>query len=67
MITFTEQLQNVATQLNNTTYSISSITIQAYKNIGIGLNYQFTFNSSPEPGFAKLSTISGVTFVYSVD
>lgn len=67
MITFTEQLQNVATQLNNTTYSISSITIQAYRNIGIGFNYQFTFNSSPEPGFARLSTISGVTFVYSVD
>lgn len=66
-VTFTEQLQNIATQLNNTTYSISTITIQAYKNIGIGLNYQFTFNSSPEPGFAGVSTISGVTFVYSLN
>ena len=67
VITFTEQLQNVATQLNTSTFSVSSITIQAYKNIGIGLNYQFTYNSKPEPNTTNLSTITGVTFVYSLN
>ena len=66
-ITFTEQLQNIATTLNTTTYSISALTIQAYKNIGIGLNYQITYNTAPEPGKSAVSSISGVTFVYSLN
>lgn len=65
--TLTEQLQNVATQLNTSTSSISAITIQAYKNVGIGLTYQFTYNSVPEPKIAGLSSITGVTFVYSLN
>lgn len=66
-LSFNEQLQNVATPNNVTTYSISELTIQIHKNFGIGLNYQFTYNSLPEPTKATLTTISGVTLVYSLD
>ncbi len=66
-ITFTEQLQNIATRINTMTFSVSTITIEAYRNIGIGLNYQFTVNSNPDPKQPTYSSISGVTFVYSID
>lgn len=67
IITLTEQLQNVATANNTSTYSISTITLQVFNGFGINFNYQATYNSQPEPGKAALSTISGVNFVYAID
>ena len=67
LITLTEQLQNVATATNTSTYSISTVTLQVFDGFGINFNYQATYNSQPEPGKAALSTISGVNFVYAID
>lgn len=66
-LSFKEQLQNIATQGNTSTNSISALTLQTYKNLGISLNYQITYNSIPPNGKAGLVSISGINFVYSIN
>lgn len=67
IVSFSEQLQNVATTDNNSSYSITTLTLEVFNGFGINFNYQVTYNSQPEPGKAKLNTISGVNFVYAID
>ncbi|AUR52292.1 DUF481 domain-containing protein [Aquella oligotrophica] len=67
IVSFSEQLQNVATTDNNSSYLITTLTLEVFNGFGINFNYQVTYNSQPEPGKAKLNTISGVNFVYAID
>lgn len=66
-LSFNEQLQNIITHDNIKTTSTSSITIKATENIGIGINYQFSYETTPPEGKSNLINIAGVTLVYSIN
>ena len=67
VISFNEQLQNVATSDNNSSYSITTLTLEVFDGFGVNFNYQVTYNSNPVGGKARLNTISGVNLVYAID
>lgn len=67
VISFNEQLQNVATADNNSSYSITTLTLEVFDGFGVNFNYQVTYNSNPVGGKARLNTISGVNLVYAID
>jgi putative salt-induced outer membrane protein len=67
ILTFYEQLQNTATQLNTTTYSISTLNLQIDKNFGIGVNYQITYNSNPPIGKSSTNAISSINLIYGIN
>jgi putative salt-induced outer membrane protein YdiY len=66
-LVFTEQLQNTATVQNTTTYSISALTLQVTKDFGIGINYQYTYNTNPPKGQVQTSTISSLQLTYGIN
>lgn len=66
-ISVTEQLQNIASSGNTRTNSISTLTIQIYKNFGVGFNYQINYNSSTPTNKPGLTTISGISIVYLIN
>lgn len=66
-LTFYEQLQNVATTFNVSTYSISTLNLQVYKNFGIGLNFQYNYNSVPADGKSQTTTTTSLNIVYSIN
>jgi putative salt-induced outer membrane protein YdiY len=66
LLDFQERLLNIATAINTTTTSNTTLSIKVYKKIAISLTYQIIYNSVPEPNKAALDSLSSVNFVYAL-